>query len=140
MQFKLADSHLCSLRLLCVYEALAHRDMIMCILSSRRSVYNYPVHTSVLDRYGTGTVPLHLSISVNASLILYRSVPIRDPVFCRAPSGTNCSGTDWSAQFLMWTGGMVPFRNRYGRMWVRTNPNCIGTVCTDTVPLQMWTG
>ena len=33
-----------------------------------------------LDRYGTGTVPIHLSTSVNASLIPYRSDPIRDPV------------------------------------------------------------
>ena len=92
---------------------------------------------ALLDRYGTGAVPLHLPISVNALHILYRSVPIRDPVFCRDRSGTNCSGTDWSALFVMWTGGMVPFRNRYGRTRVRTDPDCIGTVCTDTVPLQM---
>ena len=93
-----------------------------------------------LDRCGTGTVPRHLSTLVNASLIPYRSVPIRDPVVCRARSGTNCSGTVWSAQVVIWTGGSVPFRNRYGHTRVRTDPNCIGTVCTDTVQLQMWTG
>ena len=93
-----------------------------------------------LDRYGTGTVLIHLSTSVNASLIPYRSDPIRDPVFCGARSGTNCSGTDWSAQFVMWTGGSVPSRNRYGHKQLRTDPNCTGTVCTGTVPIQIWTG
>ena len=68
-----------------------------------------------LDRYGTGVV--HLSTSVNVSLIPYRSVLIRDPAFWGAHSGTNCSGTIWSAQFVVWTGGSVLFRNRYGRTW-----------------------
>ena len=63
------------------------------------------------DGYGTGTVPLHLSTSVNESLITYRSVPTRDPVFCGSRPGTNCSGNVWSAHFVMWTGGSVPFRN-----------------------------
>ena len=77
-----------------------------------------------LDRCGTGTVPLHLSTYVNVSLIPYRSVPIRDPVFCGARSGKNCSGIVWPAQFVMWTGGSVPFRDRYGRTRFRTDPNC----------------
>ena len=123
-------------------------------LSVNRVIYTLSILT-FLDRYGTGTVPLHLSASVNVSLIPYRSVPIRNPVFCGARSGTNCSGIVRSAQFVMcaggsvpfrspqfvmWTGGSVPFRNRYGRTRFRTDPNCTGMVCTCTVPLQMWTG
>ena len=82
-----------------------------------------------LDRYGTGTVPLHLSTSVNVSLIPYRSVPTRDPVFCGARSGTNFSGTVWSAQFVMLTGGTVPFRYRHGL-------DTCGSVPIQTVPEQ----
>ena len=88
-----------------------------------------------LDRYGTGTVPLHLFTSVNVTLIPYRSVPIRDHVFCGARSGTNCSGTV-PVQYR----GSVPFRYRYGRTRFCTDPNCTGTFCAGTVPLQMWTG
>ena len=40
----------------------------------------------------------------------------------------------------MWTGGSVPSRNRYGHKQLRTDPNCTGTVCTSTVPIQIWTG
>ena len=32
----------------------------------------------------------------------FRSVLIRDSVFCGDSSGTNCSGIVWSAQFVMW--------------------------------------
>ena len=87
-----------------------------------------------LDRYGIGTVPFHLSTSFNESLILYRSVMIRDPIYCGSRSGTKYSATVWSAQFVMWTCRSVPFRNRNGRTRLRTDPNCTGTVCTGTAP------
>ena len=80
-----------------------------------------------LDRYATGTVPLHLSTSVNVSLIPYRSDP-RPSIF-GARSGTNFSGTVWSAQFVMLTGGTVPFRYRHGL-------DTCGSVPIQTVPEQ----
>ena len=98
----------------------------------------YPFRTSVVGsvRYRNGTAP-----PVHICKCIAHSVPIRsDPVFCGARSGTNCSGTVWSAQFVMWTGGSVPFRNKYRRTRFPTDPNCTGTVCTGALPLQMWTG
>ena len=70
---------------------------------------------TVLDRYGTGTVPFHLSTSVNVSLIPYCSVPFRNPVFLW--------GSFWNKLF------------RYG---------LVRSVCNvdrwiGTVPLQVWT-
>ena len=94
-----------------------------------------PNHKSVpILAFWIGTVLLHLSTSaINVSLIPYRSVPIRDSVFCGARSVTNCSGIVWSGQFVMWTGGSIPFRNRYGHTRFRT---AIQTVLEQFVPAR----
>ena len=88
---------------------------------------------AILDRYCTGTVPLHLSTICIAHSV-YHSVPIRDPAFCEDRFGTNCSSTVWTTHFVMWTGGSVPFRNAYARKGFRTDPNCTGSVCTAMAP------
>ena len=83
---------------------------------------NYKIYTlsilAFLDRYGTGTVLIHLSTSVNASLIPHDSVPIRsDP----RPS-------------ILWGS----FRNKLFRY------SLVRSVCNvdrwiGTVPEQVWT-
>ena len=109
-------------------DALVYTGHSLFIITNTLSILAF------LDLYGIWTVPLYLSTSVNESLIPYRSVQIQVPEFCGSRSGTNYSGTFWVVQFIMWTGGWVPFRNRHGRIRFRTDPNCTGTV----VPLQMW--
>ena len=97
----------------------------------------YPVHTSVFGsvRYRNGAAP-----PVHISKWIAPSIPFQsESQNCVSRSGTKYSGTFWVAQFIMWTGGSVPFQNRYGRIRFRTDPNCTGTVCTGT-ELQMWTG
>ena len=100
--------------IICVYEALAHRYMIIPL-----SILAF------LDRYGIGTVPLHLSTSVNESLISYRSVPILDQYFVGlvpeqtvqaqfGPLSLLCRQVDRHQPVQVWTHA-VPYRSKMDR-------------------------
>ena len=99
-----------------------------------------PVHISVLDRYSTAP-PVHICNKCIAHSVPFRSDPrlsilwgsFRDQqlLFWYSLVRSVCYVDRWidTVPEQVWTHA-VPYRD----------PNCSGTVCTGTVPLQIWTG